>query len=210
MIGPLTNRRQLLLGLAASTAAATATVAVEASASPSEAPALLALAADLAAANSALATARSDKDWLLAEWRHRWPSAPDEIAWPWSRQVDHRCCEVDLNGRPFVRPDGMKRELHDLKWLERRALEPVDVDHRGRPIKDAKRMARAAQMRQSDRKAFELGQQYYAETKRIRKASGIDAAKQRIVDAEQHLEQVAEQIMAHDAKTLSGLSLIHI
>lgn len=51
-------------------------------AAPQANPELVALVGDLRKAVAERAAAIDAKEWLVDEWRHRWPAAPDEITLP--------------------------------------------------------------------------------------------------------------------------------
>lgn len=83
---PEINRRRLLVGLAAASAAA-ATITAEATAAPVENPTLLALIAELPAIAQAYHAAQRDYADMVKQWNAATPWAPDEltapgIAWP--------------------------------------------------------------------------------------------------------------------------------
>jgi hypothetical protein len=156
------NRRLMLSGLAAvSTAAAVpAAQALE----PTENPHLVKLGDQLSAAAAKVEEARDAREWLVAEWRHLWPLAPDAITLPWGREV-----ERGLDGSPLVRPgEENARSVRSEKTLSQ-FVEYAERDL-GRVLsrKNAteKRIQRARKYVARMQEEYQLGRDYWAETKR--------------------------------------------
>ncbi|WP_378947745.1 hypothetical protein [Mesorhizobium sp. ANAO-SY3R2] len=214
---PQIDRRRLLVGLAAaSTAAATATVAQAAQAAapaktgettqlaaPQANPEFVSLFSDLKKAVAEKTAAKDAREWIIDEWRHRWPPAPDEITLPGVAWVIND--EVDLAGRPLVRP-GEKHarrlySLEDLAWSAERTAAFV-----GKARNDKSRAARLARAAK-DKRALHLGEAYYREVERIKDASGIRLANARIKAADHEIGRLSTEIMDLPASSLACLAI---
>jgi len=196
------NRRALLASLAAATTAAAG--GASASVSISENPTLLALGDKLAAAIAEYWEAVEARDWIIAEWRHRWPLAPDQITmtgkWPTSSE------EKDMAGRPIIRPgEERPRRVFTLQELNQWV---GFVKHRiARTKSDRLRTKGVADLAKC-RKDLEKGEAYWGEIDRLREVSGLNSAKQRIETARELIEKIAAEVMAEEARTMEGV-VIH-
>lgn len=202
---PQIDRRRLLLGLAAaSTAAATVAVAQAAPAPVFENPELIALSQEFKAAVAKKAAAVHAKEWLIDEWRHRWPLAPDEITLPGVSKWDSDG-EVDLAGRPIIRPgEAHARRLRSLDKLTSLAESMAAFLEKARNEKDRERKLAALAR---DKRNLCLGEEYYREIERIKDASGIRAADARIGAAKGEICRLGESIMAIPPSSVACLTM---
>ncbi|MER8882578.1 hypothetical protein [Mesorhizobium sp. M0816] len=200
---PDVNRRRLLLGLAAaSTAAAAAalTVAPPAhSATVAENPELIRLGKQLPDASAEYLAALEEIEWIAAEWKHRWPLAPDEITWP---RGDYTDGERDIAGRLLKRPGEERvRCVRDVRNLA--AIVATD-----RPLRhnasEAMRARRAHWLARAKRE-LKLGKAYQAQTTRLRDISGMDLAKARAAAAKKSLSDLVTAIMEQPGTAMEGM-----
>lgn len=212
---PKISRRSVLGGLAAATAAA-ATVTVAQAATPAEAaepiqlaapqanPELIALFGDLKAAVAEKAAAKDAKEWLVDEWRHLWPLAPDEITYSGFTDKSDES-EVDLGGRPIVRRrETYARRVRGLDGLTRTVVNIEEAIERSRTEKARQmRQRRAVEWRHEHR----LGEEYYGQIERVKEASGIGKANARIAAAHREISRLSKEIMASSASSLSCLAI---
>jgi hypothetical protein len=203
---PEINRRRFLLSAAATGAVATVAVApvAEAAVAPQANPKLVALFGELKEAVVERAAAKDAKEWIVDEWWHRWPLAPDVITLPGYAEWDKNR-EVDLAGRPMKRPGEAHarrlRSLEDLAWLAERMASNVEN------ARNEKRRASAMKALAEDRRSLRLGEEYYREIEHIREASGIRSADARIAAAGRELNRLCNQIMAIPARSSACLSI---
>ncbi|UVC12887.1 hypothetical protein [Mesorhizobium onobrychidis] len=197
---PDVNRRRLLLGLAAaSTAAAALTVAPPAhSATVAENPELIRLGNQLPEASTEYLAALEEIEWIAAEWKHRWPLAPDEITLPRGNYIDG---ERDIAGRFLRRPGEELRCVRDIENLT--AIVATD-----RPLRhnasEAMRVRRADWLARAKRE-LKMGKAYHAETARLRDVSGMDRAKARAAAAKKSLSDLVTAIMEQPGTTMEGM-----
>ncbi|MER8531709.1 hypothetical protein NKH61_10515 [Mesorhizobium sp. M1005] len=193
------NRRRMLLGLAAaSTAAAAVTATSVAGCAPVENPELVRLGNQLPDATAEYLAAREAIEWIAAEWKHRWPVAPDEITLP---RGDYTNGERDIAGRFLKRPG--EEQVRSV-----RSVENLTALSEHRPLRsnasDAVRARHAAWLSRRQRE-LELGKAYHAETARLRDVSGMEVAKDRVAAAERSLSDLVTAIMAQPGMTMKGL-----
>ncbi|RWB98839.1 MAG: hypothetical protein EOQ56_19070 [Mesorhizobium sp.] len=196
---PAINRRRMLLGLAAaSTAAAAITVASAAGCAPVENPELVRLGNRLSDASAEYLAALEEIEWIAAEWKHRWPLAPNEITWP---RGDFTNGERDIAGRFLRRPGEELRCVRDVRNLA--AIVATD-----RPLRhnasDAMR-ARHANWLATAKRELKIGKAYHAETARLRDVSGMDLAKARAAAAKKSLSDLVTAIMEQPGTTMEGM-----
>ncbi|RWP32230.1 MAG: hypothetical protein EOR04_33120, partial [Mesorhizobium sp.] len=167
---PAINRRRMLLGLAAaSTAAAAITAASAAGCASVENPELVRLGNRLPEAAAEYRAALEEIEWIAAEWKHRWPLAPDEITWP---RGDYTNGERDIAGRFLRRPGEELRCVRDVRNLA--AIVATDRPPRHN-ASDATR-ARHANWLARAKRELKIGKLYQVQTARLRKTSGMDLA----------------------------------
>ncbi|RWP56501.1 hypothetical protein [Mesorhizobium sp.] len=198
---PEINRRRMLLGLAvASTAAATAvTVASAAGCAPVENPELIRVGNRLSDASAQYLAALKEIEWIAAEWKHRWPLAPDEITMPRGYYIDG---ERDIAGRLLKRPgEEHVRCIRDVRNLA--AIVATD-----RPLRhnasEAMRARRAHWLARAKRE-LKIGKLYQVQTARLRKTSGMDLAKARAAAAKKSLSDLVTAIMEQPGTTMEGM-----
>ncbi|RWO12057.1 MAG: hypothetical protein EOS07_05470 [Mesorhizobium sp.] len=198
---PDVNRRRLLLGLAAaSTAAAALTVALPAhSASPAENPELIRLGNQLPAASAEHLASLEEVEWITAEWKHRWPLAPDEITLACGGYDN---AERDIAGRLLTRPgEEQARAVRNVENL----TAMLGWDRPLRKNASEARRARRADWLVRRKHELKLGKAYHAETARLREASGIELAKARAADAKKSLSDLVTAIMEQPGTTMEGV-----
>lgn len=195
------NRRSMLRGLAA----ATAIPAVPAIASQNTDADIIALAAEHAKAEHAVKAAADAVEWIVAEYRHLWPLAPDAItlmnASDW-----HENAERDIAGRRLTR-DGEKlpRVVRTSDSL-RACLDRLD----GTPLPknaSATRIARREKAASIFNSELALASAYEAETARLREVSGIGAANRRQRECSEHLASIVGRIINAPVTTPEGLAI---
>ena len=225
---PAINRRRLLGGIAAVSTASAVAGGSGAVAATAEAPVgntvdagLLALLDEHDAAAAVHQQARDDLDWLLAEWSHHWPLAPEEILGVANADKrDDERAERDLAGNFVIRDrPNLKQSWRGAtpakscysvdtegelsRWLECRSADRVW----GRT--EATRARRSAQhdaQIQSLQRRIQLARQYEAETARIREASGVAKAKALVAEARAKAERLADAVRGYPAATFADLT----
>ncbi len=229
---PEINRRRMLLGLTATTATLTAAaVAVsEAKSAASdeieENPELVAVWKQCRDAETEYRAAKDALGWLADEWKHLWPLAPQEIlAMASVSPTSHtKGIEKDIIGRPILRETaGMTANLstkfraaHDRVCFY--IDDPEEIANHLAEVRKREPGGRTPKSREKRRKAHEqylaklevrlgLATEYHAETKRLREAAGVDAARERIKDAKARLEAASASISKLPSRTLVGLRL---
>lgn len=233
--GPV-NRRRMLLGLAAASTAAAPVTALAKSTSGqgqgdldeiAENPELVSAWKEHRAAEAEHKAAKDALGWLADEWKHLWPLAPEDILGCANAHIHNRAderIERDIIGRPMMRekceltrrlkkrfreeggktaffidqPDELSKRLAQLRHSEPRGRTPRALERnrkwRNETIADHENRLR-------------LATEYYAETNRIRALAGVDAAKQRIKDANNRVEAAAAAVSMAPSRTLVGLRL---
>ncbi|WP_146148970.1 hypothetical protein [Pseudaminobacter soli (ex Li et al. 2025)] len=173
-------------------------------AEPQANPELVALVSKLRDAKAERDAAKDAKEWLVDEWRHLWPLAPEEITLRGCTEWDD-CREVDMAGSPVIRP-GEKyarrlRSIKDLGWF---------IDFRTSHIEKARsekaRLQRIAKL-DEEKRVLRLGEEYYTAIERVKDASGIHAADARIKTAGRAVTHLCKQIMAVQAKSPACLAI---
>ncbi|RWO24972.1 MAG: hypothetical protein EOS08_16215 [Mesorhizobium sp.] len=197
---PEINRRRMLLGLAvASTAAATAvTVASAAGCAPVENPELIRLGNRLSDASAEYLAALEEIEWIAAEWKHRWPLAPDEITMPRGNYLDG---ERDIAGRFLRRPGEELRCVRDVRNLA--AIVATDRPLRNNATEAMR--ARRANWLATAKRELKIGKLYKVQTTRLRKVSGMDTAKARAAAAKKSLSDLVTAIMEQPGTTMEGM-----
>ncbi|MGX0975627.1 hypothetical protein ACSSVY_001337 [Roseovarius sp. MBR-51] len=200
-----TNRRRLLLGLAAASTAAATGAAAQGHAAPQEAPELLSLADGLSDRLQAYKDATAQVQQIAETWGPQWPKPDTEIFAYGEDCKTHR----DILGR------GIQTEGFECKLFVRDVGTP---EHFGKLAKygwgryhhkmqtKTQRGAKLAQ-RWAEREAakVEPARAYWSEVDRITEASGIEAAQERAVSARKELKGLVGQIIHFREKTVTGL-----
>lgn len=199
----ITRRSFLRTTAAAGAVAATATVpAAETAAELQANPELLSLFRALDEAVAEKAAAKAAKEWLVDEWQHRWPLAPDEIALP---GIKSHSGEVDMAGRPLIRPgEACARRVPSRITLK----DWVDcMAHSVEKSRTEKARARRLAALATAKRELELGEEYYSEIERVKEASGIRSADTRIAAADREISRLSNEIMALPASSLACLAV---
>ncbi|MBW9053437.1 hypothetical protein JNB85_13565 [Rhizobium mesosinicum] len=230
---PNTTRRNLLIGLAtASTAAAVAVAskahAVEAAPeAQAENPELIAAYDTFYSACTELKNALSDAEWLADEWRHRWPLAPEELLLNAGAQHPYTAgalIERDIIGRPLLRETSPITKRLSRNFRERtrktcftlltadKARELLSrweqSEPRGRTEKSLSRNIAFRREAIADcKRDIDIAEQYEAETARIRKEAGADAAMLRVEEADRAVDAAAAEVSLFPAYTVAGVGL---
>lgn len=225
------NRRTILKGgivLAATshTAVAVADMPDAPPAAPiEENPDLIRANDDLIAARSDLKSAKNALEWFCDEWRHRWPAAPEKILGIANADRVYECenAETDIAGRFIYRDTGdlLVRMTPEMQartprscfaverpdWLkERVAMWERPVTART-PKALAKKLAEQDRVLTKFREKLRLSESYWAETARLREASGVEQVKKRVADAERAVDVAADRVSRIPALTHSGLCI---
>ena len=226
------NRRTALARMAAAPAAlavgAVPALAEHASENISIAAPDVSLAALIERHRAAVADLKAAKDavqWIVDEYRHLWPLAPEEILlFPYAewRVGKGPVVETDISGRPLMRETAplTSRLSREYRGENKKAcfslLTPNEIaeslahwegrrprarTEKGR-IKEAK--LRAKYMAQHGR-ALPLARDYFAVTEGLRTASGVEAAKQRVSRCQAATEKLGEEIARYPVTTFDDL-----
>ncbi|PWJ73852.1 secreted protein [Pseudaminobacter salicylatoxidans] len=167
-------------------------------------PDLVALSSLLRDATGERKAALDTMEWLVAEWRHRWPLAPDGITLPGGGGSGSDN-EVDLGGRPVVRPgEARGRRLRNVETLATLAENMAASVDRTRNEKERARRQAAA-----DRYSRDLrdGVEYYREIERIKEASGVRGIDARVKAADREITRLCKEIMAFPVQSLACLAI---
>lgn len=226
------TRRNLLkqspaaLAVAAIPASA-AVAALPTEASPSENIDLIYAFQRFKEARDELAAAKDALEWLIDEWRHRWPLAPEEILG--GANADGRFgsapdnAERDIAGR-FVFRDTAPLTTRLTRKMRGRnprlcfSIETPEQIQAGidrwqtpRPGRTAASIARNLVEQQrilaKYRAALPLSRAYHAETERLRKASGVAQVTHRIKVAETAFDRACRDVSHEKAYTFEGLRM---
>lgn len=207
----------------AATPIGAAVAAVPTQTAQAENPELLAAYDRFLAARAEVAAAEDALEWLVDEWRHLWPLAPEEILGCANADNYTAGAERDIAGRIIVREtsDMTKRAtrrwreeyprtcftVHDPDWFQ----DVIDRWKTPRTGKTEKALARnraeQARVLSEYRHKLRLCEEYFAETARLLKASGVDQVKQRIKTARAALDRACSDVSHAPTYTIAGLRL---
>ncbi|MBX9465589.1 MAG: hypothetical protein KL840_21910 [Aquamicrobium sp.] len=196
-------------------------------AAPTENPKLLAAHEAVLAADAELQAAKDALEWLVDEYRHLWPLAPEEIlgaanASPYLR--GDAVLETDLAGRPLPRETAplTKRLSNRFRQTNEKTCfhldTAIDLQERFnsfRALKPTGRTPRAlarnrAWIQEARRKvetALQLAIQYEAETARLRNVSGVEGVKMHVATAIQKRDSAVAALCKQTAFTTAGVAL---
>ncbi|AOF89788.1 hypothetical protein [Sinorhizobium sp. RAC02] len=226
-----TTRRRFIAGISgivASTipaATATANSCIEPTIAQ-ENPALLAAYERFVAACAEVATAEDALEWLVDEWRHRWPSAPEEILGGTnadrSFSLISKTAEKDIAGRFIRRPTAdltarMTRKMRESTPVAcfsvetpegiQRVITAWEIPRKGRtPAAQARHQKEQQKVLAKYRRKLPLSQAYYAETARLREASGVEKYIQRINAAKNEQQRASRAVSYAEAFTMAGIA----
>ncbi|MBX4899312.1 hypothetical protein [Rhizobium bangladeshense] len=234
---PFMSRRKLLLGMAAASTAAAVAVAPDAhgavlaaghglSGEQAENPELISAYDEFCDACIDLKEAQDALEWLADEWRHQWPLAPEELLLGANAQDGRYTmpAERDIIGRYLVRDTSeltkrfsakFRREFRKTCFIlrtsqdERERLNSwLQRTPTGRTAKslEENRAYRLKSIKECEQR-IHLAEQYEAETVRIRRISGVDAARLRTKNADVRLRKAADKVSQCDALTVAGLGM---
>lgn len=234
---PTMSRRKLLLGMAAASTAAAVAVAPHAhgavvgntynvSVDQAENLELISAYDAFDVARAELKEAQDSLEWLADEWRHQWPLAPEELLLGANAQDGRYIlpAERDIIGRYLVRDTSdlttrlapkFRRENRKTCFVIRTANEERGHLKRWVQSKPTGRTEKALERNRAYRiKAIQecqlriqLAEQYEAETARLRRVSGADAARQNESDAYARLQKAADDVSQCEARTIVGLGM---
>lgn len=204
-----TNRRALLLGLAAaSTAAATGGAAATVGHIPAvdgaatENPELLRMAEELPGLCSEYRSAREAYEAIVTDTKPIWPMAPDEIFWlGWEGDL-----ERDVTGAALVRPG--EEEAHRIGkpsafvWEQECCREAMQKKSMMRSKRE--RAYRREKLAAAE-KAEKMAEDYWAACERVRQASGIEPARERKAAAREALREHVSAILAGREQSMAGV-----
>lgn len=222
------SRRNLLKQSPAALVIAAAPIGAAVAAVPTqtvqdENPELLATYDRFLAARAEVAAAEDALEWLVDEWRHLWPLAPEEIL-GFANADNHTAgAERDIAGRIIVRDTGDMAKRATRKWREQYPRtcftvhdpdwfqDVIDRWKTPRAGKTEKALARnraeQARVLSEYRHKLRLSEEYFAETARLIDASGVDQVKQRIKTARAALDRACGDVSYEPAHTVAGLRL---
>lgn len=189
-----------------------------------ENPTLLAAYDGWLAAMEELADAKDDLAWLVDEWRHLWPLAPDEILRYANAGEGDDNAERDIVGRRLIRETASIGKPYSKEFRERwpktcfAIFRAEEIAEDIASAKDRAVTGRTEKSREKNRKwraryiaeletRLPLAEKYEAETARIREQSGVEGAKLRVKSAEQAAERAADAVSAASATTMLGVRL---
>lgn len=216
-----TTRRTFLGGLAAVSIPTGAAVGdIPTQTAWDENPELLAAFDRFLAARAEVVAAEDALEWLADEWRHLWPLAPEEILGHAHADRHTAGAERDIAGRIIVRDTSdftrAKRKwreeypracftVHDPDWFQ----DVIDKWEKPRTGKTEKALSRnraeQARVLSKYRRKLRLSEEYFAETARLIKASGVEQVKQRIKTAKAELDRACTDVSYEPAYTVAGL-----
>lgn len=219
-----TTRRTFLGGIAAASVPTGAAVAaLPPETAQDENPALLAAYDRFLAARAEVAAAEDALEWLVDEWRHLWPLAPEEILGAANADQYSAAAERDIAGRIITRntADLTRRftRLQREKWPTtcfcvrcpeqlQGTIEAWEKPRTGRTERAlARNRAEQARVLSEYRHKLRLSEDYFAETARLIDASGVDQVKQRIKTAKAELDRACTDVSHEPAYTVVGLRL---
>ena len=191
-----------------------------------ENPELIEAHAQLKAARAELAAATEAMEWLVDEWRHLWPLAPEELLGCANadRGYGSDDAERDIVGNYLRRDTSVLLKRLSPKLREKmpatcfsimtpdEAQERIDFWTRRVPTG---RTEKALERNRAERDRFireyqhklVLARQYQAETDRLRKLAGVNEAKQRIEDAKRDVYSARDKVSLIPARTVTGLMI---
>ncbi|MBX4911214.1 MULTISPECIES: hypothetical protein [Rhizobium] len=233
---PCATRRALLFGLAAASTTAAIAVAPDAQgadvvqtqslAHQAENPELVTAYQKFNAACTELKKAHDELEWLADEWRHQWPLAPEELLLGANAQDGRYTvpAERDIIGRYLVRdtseltkrfPAKFRREFRktcftlrtsqDERERLRTWLQRTPTGRTAKSLEES-RAFRLKAMKECELR-IQLAERYEAETTRIRRISGADAAQQRVKDADAQVYEAADEVSRCQARTVAGFKM---
>ncbi|MDO3441382.1 hypothetical protein [Agrobacterium sp. V1] len=168
--------------------------------------------------------AKDALEWIADEWRHLWPLAPEELllganAHNWGRSDG---AERDILGRFLVRDTTLLNDRFSKKQQQEYpktcffVMTPEEVEetldtlrNRKPGGKSEKTLAKSRASLDAAIERFErklvLAQEYETNTAILRETAGVDAAKQRIKEAETRVAFISSKISKIPAFTHEGL-----
>ncbi|CAN7292026.1 hypothetical protein [Neorhizobium sp. LjRoot104] len=228
---PKMSRRQMLTGIAAASASvavvATPSPAKSAAASTAENPELLQAHAELLASRAEHEQAKTALEWLVDEWRHLWPLAPEDLLGGANAQSSHgwrETAERDIAGRLLMRDTSVLTKRLNARQRAKQEKTCFHVlTHEnakealaswekctpvGRTEKSlARHRAHREDMIRKYRRLIPVAKAYEEETARLRAASGVDALKERIWKTDAKVDRAASKISRIPAFTPAGLAI---
>ncbi|WP_143147471.1 hypothetical protein [Rhizobium tibeticum] len=191
-----------------------------------ENPALVEAYARLNIARLERREARDALEWLVDEYRHLWPLAPEELLGAANADKGNRSsdAECDIIGRFMMRDTSVLTKRLAAKFRHANptacfvVMSPEDAQERlewartyvpkGRTEKAlaAKRALKERNIVESERQ-LALAREYHAETARLRIAAGVDQAKRRVSNAETAVINACRELSQAEAFTTEGLRM---
>lgn len=204
-----------------------AVAALPAETAPAENPELIAAYDRFLAARAEVAAAEDALEWLVDEWRHLWPLAPEEILG--GANADKSSGSYADNAERDIAGRFIQRETVDLtkrlsrKWREKHQRTCFHVEtpeqiervirgwERPRSGRTAAALARKIAEQQKVLAIYKaklpVSRAYYAETAALRKASGVEQVKQRIEAAKAEIDRAVRAVSHKAAHTIDGLRI---
>lgn len=206
--------------------AGTAVAALSAEAAPTENFELIAAYERFVAARAEVAAAEDALEWLVDEWRHRWPSAPEEILGgagaDRSYSPSNETAEKDIAGRFIRRPTAdltvrMTKKMRESTPVAcfsvetpeeiQRVITAWKIPRKGRTATaQARHQKEQQKVLVKYRKKLPLSQAYYAETARLREVSGVEKYIQRINAAKNEQQRASRAVSNAEAFTMAGIA----
>lgn len=196
---PTTNRRQMLLGLAAaSTAAATVTEA-----SIAENPDLIRMGNELPAIEADHVAARAEVKRIISEYNPKWPRTPKAIICYCSGSLDEQT--IDFRGYPHDIEGHGPIRVGTPEVFERGAERDEAEIARILTTKSKRRLGFYQKSLEANRDAIPVARKYWAEVDTIRDASGIEAALEHEGKTRERLTSHVADIMSCEERTMQGV-----
>jgi hypothetical protein len=194
------NRRNFISAAAVAAIAAEATLPAAAAPESQESPELIAAHKRLIAAQDEFAAAEDALEWLLDEWSHVWPLAPEELLLAADVHLYGSAggaYEKNILGGYMIRDTStlttrfrsakQRAEtpetcfaLDTVEWAETRFAAVSKSPVKGRTAKSlARNQADRAAYIAQQQKLIAIARAYEDETKRVRELAGVDAAHAR-------------------------------
>ncbi len=197
-----------------------------ASVSIQENPDLLRAYDEFLAARAEAAAAEDALEWLADEWKHLWPLAPEELLLGANAQYHSSkdSAERDIIGRYLIRDTSMlttrmsrthRQETPQTCFAvlsSSQAMETLDGWKRHIPKgRTEKSLASNRAFMEKAIETFErklaLAEKYEAETDSLRRAAGVDDAKNRVAATRGKLHRAEHEVSLIPAFTLEGLRI---
>lgn len=210
----LFDRRRMLLGLAAASTAAAAPVALAGVETPSEDPALIQLGDLTEAVATAQRTARDELARIYAEWDPKLPAAPSEIKFKrqsfdnrgsWEKRLDGGARNGGGDNRDgILTVEGAEQRV---RWTKEYLARPSRFKSASGQARHERWMGKLRVELAREETALKFAKRYHGEFATVLKASGYEASRKRLTEAEDALNEHISAIMKLEARTIAGVMI---